>query len=623
MRVVSFDIFDTTLIRKCGRPENVFFLLSRNLFPLDKGMQCSFYMWRLQAERKNKLVLKKENLTIEDIYHDFDSMNLGVETSYAILQEKKLESEMLVSNFEIRELIKRKRKEGCQICFISDMYLDSAFLKKILIREKCAESEDLVFVSCECNKTKAGGGLYNYVKNQIGVDYSHWDHYGDNGYSDLRCSKKLGINGHWVDTKYNSAEILVENKYLNYLFGQSLSVLVGLQRCARLHLSGNLPEYSAAADYISSLYIPYLLYLFENAKKQNITRLYFLSRDSYILYELSKLLKNDYPEVQCRYLFLSRKSLTLPLLDDISKENLCFILGDRQSLVGLRITDVVNLLKLEHLTIAFPFTKIKTEQQEDEFISILKAHQQEILLLQQKERRLLDAYLEQEECYDDNVNMAMVDVGWVGTTRLMINKLREYRQLSKIPFFYLGCRNDVISACYGKLYSYLPSQFITPELTFLIESYYSLSDYASTIAYVESGSEIIPVFNDKQEILHNLVQINVDACSEVLKNMKNIFNLETQSAIEVWGISFISLFKENPSVIDYAPLKRIQAPDGDKLIERITPLGLIHYFLTGYSGKLCLHTNSVYNTYGITWTSEKNLKAMFLKIFRKLKIYFV
>ena len=33
IKLVSFDLFDTTLIRKCGIPNNVFYILSKKTVP--------------------------------------------------------------------------------------------------------------------------------------------------------------------------------------------------------------------------------------------------------------------------------------------------------------------------------------------------------------------------------------------------------------------------------------------------------------------------------------------------------------------------------------------------------------------------------------------------------------
>lgn len=41
MKLVSFDIFDTTLVRKCGAPENIFYLLANRIF--GSSDKCAAY----------------------------------------------------------------------------------------------------------------------------------------------------------------------------------------------------------------------------------------------------------------------------------------------------------------------------------------------------------------------------------------------------------------------------------------------------------------------------------------------------------------------------------------------------------------------------------------------------
>ena len=106
MRLASFDIFDTTLIRLFGRPENI-------------------------------------NVLLE-----------GKEHSQGDALERQVENACLIANPTIRDLINQKRKEGCQIVFISDMYFDSTFLSKILMREGCMEDGDNIYISCEHNARK-------------------------------------------------------------------------------------------------------------------------------------------------------------------------------------------------------------------------------------------------------------------------------------------------------------------------------------------------------------------------------------------------------------------------------------------------------------------------------------
>ena len=86
MKLASFDIFDTTLIRRFGKPKAI-------------------------------------NYLIEGAHNEGDD------------KERKVEYDNLTLNPEIGKLIETKREEGFHIAFISDMYLDGLFLTGILKRE--------------------------------------------------------------------------------------------------------------------------------------------------------------------------------------------------------------------------------------------------------------------------------------------------------------------------------------------------------------------------------------------------------------------------------------------------------------------------------------------------------
>ena len=71
MRLASFDIFDTTLLRHCGRPEAVWNALAENLFPEEIDLQEAFVVWRKNAQGE----------TLEEKYD-------GIDSSFFISQEK-------------------------------------------------------------------------------------------------------------------------------------------------------------------------------------------------------------------------------------------------------------------------------------------------------------------------------------------------------------------------------------------------------------------------------------------------------------------------------------------------------------------------------------------------------
>ncbi|SEM55264.1 hypothetical protein SAMN04487902_101424 [Prevotella sp. ne3005] len=615
MKLASFDIFDTTLVRKCGRPENVFFLLSKQLFPDDEGMQRSFYMWRIQAEQVACQRFAKSIVGLREIYDGFGALGFGtVSEEDAIKSEKDMESLMLTSNKSILEKISSKRSEGFTICFVSDMYIDSSLLKEILIREGCAEKQDVVFVSCEYGKSKADGSLYDAVRDFYGA-INFWEHFGDNKQSDYIICRKKGILARYVDTSYTRTELFIESEYKKYPFGKTMSVLIGMQRSARLHLSESDVDYTNAADFVASLYIPYLLYVFRQARLHHIERLYFLSRDSYLLYEMALSLREEYPDIECKYLYLSRRSLALPTLNDLDSQSIGKIMGGYDSLNGFETEPILRKLQLDELIQQLPIKVIKDQKDEKAFLSYLALHEEVISRKRQESRFLLYHYFRQEGVLDSHMKMAMVDVGWFGSTRLMVNSIRSSFSLSEIPFFYLGCRDDVLSRKYGMFYTFLPPEFVTTDLTYLIESYYSSSYYPSVIGYQENNSCIEPVFEKEDLISQKVSIVNACVCKVVLGYLREMPYHSMIPSMDVWGVAFISLFKKAVHLIDYSRLKDLRTPDGDNLIETISPIGLLRYLYEGHTGKACLQKNSIYYSYRIVWSENYHLQRwiMWLK----------
>ena len=219
-------------------------------------------------------------VSIEDIYHTIDKTFLNTYTYEQFIQaEKNIESENLIANPRVRMLIAEKRKEGFTIAFISDMYLDSKFLRSLLIREDCAVKEDKIYISCEYNARKDSGLLYENIRQELNP--SEWKHYGDNLVSDVKKAREKGIQAFKVYTEYTQAESSLEKRQ-RLLYENRLSVLVGLSRTHRL-MENNNPFAAMAADFVAPAYIPYAVFIMQQARRANIRKLYFLSRDSYTL----------------------------------------------------------------------------------------------------------------------------------------------------------------------------------------------------------------------------------------------------------------------------------------------------------------------------------------------------
>lgn len=543
MKLASFDIFDTTLIRKCGKPEIIFYLMAWHLYPKDKAKRDDFLLWRKQAEvEAHYRIGNSREVNIEDIYSSPRLIAFGSEYSEEELinAEMEIESAQLISNPQVKALIKQKREEGYVICFISDMYLPSIFLRQILYREGCLVGNENVYVSCEKGIRKSTGKLYDFLRYSLSPD--KWEHYGDQPISDVKIPRSKRINAAIIRSGFTEVENRTINASSNSEYPESMQLLAGIQRYARLINQGsNVAE--IAADFIAPAYIPYVHFVLDEAVKRGLKRLYFLSRDSYILLEIAKEMQPKYPELEFRYLFVSRKALILPYLYLNTTADQFLSVQDHETILHHSVSSILSLLhtnieELKKFDIHFNYTNITTKQEERDFLNkIFSCNSPFISLLTKRcanEYTLLRDYFIQEKVCDCK-RSAMVDVGWLGTTRRMVNRLQRSFEANDVEFFYYGVRKDVISVVDGNYISFLSPLNSWTKLTSLIENYFSASPYPSTIGYERTKEgNIRAVFAkgaQKQET--ELTITNRTVVCEITRGIMNS-NIDVASVMRQW-----------------------------------------------------------------------------------------
>ena len=598
MKLASFDIFDTTLIRKCGKPGNIFYILAHRLYPSDKAKRKDFLLWRKGAESEARRSNPGKDVTIDDIYNSDELKGFGEYTPTQLIEaEKSIEAENLIANPEIRNIIKKKREQGYTICFISDMYMPSDFLKKVLEKEGCINHNEQIYVSCEYNARKSNGALYMKLKEQLKPQ--QWEHFGDHPVSDYKMAKRHGIKATKVKTDFTTAEkgtTLPRNNRHHY----ESSILAGLSRAARIHL-GNDAYTAIAANFVAPAYIPYVHFVLETARESGIKTLYFLSRDSYILQRIAEQLPHE--DIELRYLFVSRKSLLLPYLHNATAEKFLAI-QDKRTIRGKTVKELASSLgtSIEELKekfgIEFNFDKIATKGQEQTFLSSIfgggSSYLPALNERAKEKRALLNSYFKQENLFAGSTT-AMVDVGWLGTTRLMINSILKEEGYPETTFFYYGVRSDVMHSKYGKYHTYYSPEQLSTEGTTLIENYFSASPYPSTVGYTNKDGKFEPEFPEQSGYNENeIVKANVAVtkwmCNEIVKFLPNkcssykgschlvtegLFNrggviMPLEKHFWLWGKQTVEEMLKLNKDVDVTPLMKAAEFDNAAFVRKLT-----------------------------------------------------
>ena len=571
MLLASFDIFDTTLLRRCGKPEAVWQILGKRLYPNDHDLCEAFVSWRKRAKGE----------TLKDIYASVDSAfpafaEKSVEEM--MLAEEGVEEEMLTPYPSVCKLIEQRRQEGYHIAFISDMYLSSQVLRQVLEHCGCCQAEDHIFVSCEHDARKDTGRLYDVVRKQLHP--TEWIHYGDNKRSDIKMARRKGIRAVHINTSYND----VENACV-----QVSPAMAALSR--RYRLEQEKDEFAGfAADFVVPAYLPYVIYVLREARRMGIRKLYFLSRDSYILLKAAQALSKETEGLELHYLFVSRRSLLLPYLCG-EDEYAYLAASDHHTLVRIDTIDK----RLRHLGtsreemrikfgIEFPYSKVNNIKEQEDFLQKV-FHSDFTPLLQQRAQEqlcLLLDYFRQEGLFDGEA-CAAVDVGWLGTSRLMINHILRRVGAKDLHFFYYGVRRDVFPPSAGRYSTYFQAEELSTETTALLEHYYSASPYPSTIAYQKrENGEVIPVFADNEEFSHTPITKANQTAIEAIASAMQVQEEMDERMLRDWAKCTFACLGNPAMNLDITPLsKQSEFDDHTPFVKRLTLVELVRLLLLG------------------------------------------
>lgn len=576
MLLATFDIFDTALVRKCGQPDVVPHLVAHRLWPDDEMARCEFLNARRQAATG-----KGADCTIADIYAAECLQTLRGHSAERIMREElAVESEMLVVNHNVKQQIARMRSEGWTIKFLSDMYLPSAWLKEVLIREGCAEDDDEVIVSCEWNARKDSGTLYRAVRAKYAP--AKWRHFGDNRRSDYRMARRNGVKATLICSSYTAVESRICREGRAMRRGWQMALLAGMSRAARLSQS-DIAAQRLAADYVAALYIPFVLWVLRSAETRGIGRLHFLSRDGYIMMKIAEALSPV--DIELNYLFVSRRSLMRAYLATDPATRYIEI-ADRKSLIMRHVDQLLAQLQITTQQLAlhgidFSYKTIRTAAQQDDFLRKLFSHNTftpELLSQLGEDARLTRDYLKQEGLRDGSAQ-AMVDIGWLGTSRHMVNRILG----ADIPTYYIGVRSDVYPRSSGDFDSFFACGQLTTEATGLIENYFSASPWPSTAGYaLDENGLIEPRFDKGQKFTETpTTTANIDTCCLIARELKPYLDLLDDDVLFRWAKTSVDSIAEMRDKIDLSPIVANSHFDGAAMARKLGVLELLNFTLLG------------------------------------------
>ena len=203
--IFSFDIFDTIIGRRVQKPVDIFSLVSTRLLTEHPEVQHdiaeNFHDLRRKAEADARKASSAEDINFDDIYDQLARTCSLSKAQRDFLQmfEFRLELENTRPIRANDQMVHDLLAQGERVIFISDMYLQSKYIKQLLAKTSPVFAELPLYVSNECGLMKQTGSLFKYVLKQENIRPEELIHRGDNPVADLEKPRSLGIGTNFYD----------------------------------------------------------------------------------------------------------------------------------------------------------------------------------------------------------------------------------------------------------------------------------------------------------------------------------------------------------------------------------------------------------------------------------------
>lgn len=530
-RVISFDIFDTAVLRPFYRPTDLFRVLNdefRNLYPNESR---TFQTIRIRAEkaiRDKKIYASsatEDEITFKDIYDEIENISSVPQSILHQMAEKEMAAEIRYTTVRgsVLNLFRVARHCGKKVCFTTDMYLPRETIEEILNKCGYQEYNDLI-VSSEENATKRSGKLFEVLIKKTGASKEQIVHIGDNWDTDVEKARETGIKTVFYPStlnciQYNIADIKTTHSCCPY--SEPSGSMINFEK-AKEHF-GTRSALAVAANMLydnpfmsynqwtevncSPVFLGYYAlgmhllgftkWVTEKAIASEYDTLMFVARDGYLPMQAYNIIKSCYPfSPEAKYFYTSRKAgfaATVKCADDLYC--LYDYINHNSCTIHKYLTMISPLLdNLDEFALRQKgFDVRKPFKDYSEYCRLVKVISQSGF-----KQSKCDSYQEKlAEYFNEFIfgKTACVDIGYSGRTQEVLKRVTG----KSVDAFYVHTNDDQCTECERKnqfsVYSYYD---FTPSITGGSREVL-FSEYTPSCIGYDLEDEIKPVFEEMEE----------------------------------------------------------------------------------------------------------------------------
>lgn len=309
--VISFDIFNTLLLRYTYEPQDVFRLMDPEF-----AKKYSFVFSQRRIEAAQELLMQGET-DIYAIYRRLAEMeNLTEEECVFFLHcEIEQEKTILTVRQKMVDCLNYCKDHHKEVYLVTDMYLTKTLLEEILHEKGIYGYED-IFISCEYGVSKQTG-LFLMLKNRIGTKPCL--HIGDSRVSDYEAAHNAGMASFEIMSPIHMMEISCYADLLSETDQLEKRLMIGMLAAKvfnnpfALYQSKGKITVDSISDFgyvfLGPLTAAFVIWVLKQMTAKSDGLLLFSSRDGWLIQKIYHLMAekfgiSDLPKDE--YLFISR-----------------------------------------------------------------------------------------------------------------------------------------------------------------------------------------------------------------------------------------------------------------------------------------------------------------------------
>lgn len=459
---LSLDLFDTLFIRRIHDPDMIKPAVARFIAAKAAGFGIKGWSWEKVQALRDQTENKQRNETGQSFddhearYPDFMGETLSQifinRMSDQLLQEVttfelQIESAMIVPRIDLVVWIKNLFKKKKKILIISDIYLPSDHLKRLLEPAGLLPFVTDVVSSADTFLAKASGKAFPMIQKKYSLDTDRWLHIGDNPISDGLRPSEFGVRSLLIkdiSEKIRKTVVQIYTVFSNKRLYWKGRLLQQLMLPLEDENKPRSPLYIEGYNFLAPMVGVFVHRILERVQEVDAGRIYFMSREGWTFKkfwecELPFMIPNGRLPV-VSYLYVSRLALAGASCAHWgltqSKADFAFLppgnrdLRDLCRVFNLDIIDLKPLLKRHGLKPDDPLSPIYpgAGKFRQKFMYLIEDPDFQIEVKRQTVpyNDALQKYLENEGFFDYQ-DIALVDVGWTGSIQRLLYEAVAHR----------------------------------------------------------------------------------------------------------------------------------------------------------------------------------------------------